>query len=379
MEYMRAYRDLSAGDDLVFVASTPGVKSDGLAIDQDRWDLSRYNDANPVFLWAHDYQSMPLGKAAAWVEGGKLRARVDKWASTDFAREVEQAYRDGILNAVSVGWEDVDEDGKPIRRGQTPARHILLDISAVPVPGDPDALIERKRRAWAELSREMLRLATTDTADEGVSLPGDGTHVTDTRDMEGENMEDEQEGATRGEDSWASIAAAMVGVFDRESDDSDDERQRAYKALLPKYRRQGVEPPEFLEAAQVRAMDDETWANLFLSGELDAASWIGVRVGAVLNARNKKLLQDAAGNIESVLRSAEGSNAEPAAKEAAHDEPEQRAADEPEDGTDDVTDPDTLPSEGEPPPPVESDEHDDDDPLALLRGWRDALTEAEDV
>jgi len=238
MEYTRAYRDLDAGDDLVFVASTPGVKSDGLAIDQDRWDLSRY-ERNPVFLWAHDYSSLPVGRAEAWLESGKLRARVTKWGSGDFAREVEQAYRDGILNAVSVGWEDVDEDGKPVR-GRQAARHVLLDISAVPVPGDPEALLEGRRRAWSAWGHELLRMATDDE--------------------ESEPMSDDA-----GEGAWADTAAAMVGVFDREPDDPDDERQRRYRALLPKYRRQGVEPPEFLTADELSALDDEGWARIFLA------------------------------------------------------------------------------------------------------------------
>lgn len=351
MEYLRAYRDLDAGDALVFVASTPGVKSDGLAIDQDRWDLSRY-DRNPVFLFGHDYQSLPVGRAEAWVEAGRLRAKVTKWATTDFARDVEQAYRDGILNAVSVGWEDVDEDGRPIRRGQTPARHVLLDISAVPVPGDPDALMEGRRRAFAAIGQELLRMVVEDTADDVTD------ETTDADESEAE-MDEEPTGG-HGEDAWAETAAAMVDVFDRESDEPDDARQKRYRALLPKYRRQGVEPPEFVAADELRALGDAEWAGLFLAGELDAASFTGARVGAVLNARNKTMLREAVERIESVLKSADG---KPDTAEKADQKAEPRAAQEPDDGTHDVTDQDTEPGEGEPPPPPE-------DPLAELRALR---------
>ena len=373
MQYLRAYRDLDAGDDLVFVASTPGVKSDGLEIDQDRWDLERYS-SNPVFLWAHDYGSMPLGRAEAWVEGGRLKTRVTKWAGTDMARDVEQAYRDDILNAVSVGWEDVDEDGKPISRGRKAARHVLFDISAVPVPGDPNALIERQRRAWGALGHELLRMAQTDTAEDGLpvaeddeQLPGkdDGAHEPEA------NMESDETGA-RGEEPWAGVAAAMVAVFDRESDDPDEERQREYRALLPKYRRHGCEPPEFVAGSDLRALGDTEWRDLFLAGELDAAAWVtGLRVGAVLNARNKKLLRQAADNISSVLDSAE--KPDKATERTADDEPEQRAADEPDVGADTATDPDTEPGEGTPPPLAETT-----DPLAELRQMRDLITEDHD-
>jgi hypothetical protein len=350
MEYLRAYRDLDAGDDLVFVASTPGVKSDGLAIDQDRWDLRRY-ERNPVFLWAHDYSGMPVGRAEAWVEAGALRARVTKWATTDFARQVEQAYRDGILSAVSVGWEDVDEDGKPIRRGQTAARHVLLDVSAVPVPGDPDALLDSRRRAWTAWGHELLRMAT-DTAED----------VTQPTPDESEDAMDEEPTGEHGEDAWAETAAAMVEVFDRESDEPDDARQKRYRALLPKYRRQGVQPPEFLTAVELRALGDAEWADVFLAGELDAAAFTGVRVGAVLNARNKTMLREAVERIESVLKSADG-KLDTADKDTADKTAEPRSAPEPDDATPDVSNPDTPPGEGEPTPLP-------DDPLGALRSMR---------
>ena len=70
--YLRAYRadgpvtdgGGSGGDDapMTFVASTAGVKRDGLEIDQSRWDLGPFRN-NPVVLWAHDYASRPLGRA----------------------------------------------------------------------------------------------------------------------------------------------------------------------------------------------------------------------------------------------------------------------------------------------------------------------------
>lgn len=59
----------------------------------------------------------------------------------EFARAIERKCRNGFLNTVSVGWDS---------RGDT---NELLDISAVPVPGDPDALMERQiqpRQHWRE-------------------------------------------------------------------------------------------------------------------------------------------------------------------------------------------------------------------------------------
>ena len=80
-------------------------------------------------------------------------------ALPEFARQVERKYRDGFLHAVSVGWDTIELDGRQ--------RYDLLDLSAVPVPGDPSAIMERAagqayRRYWKGLSdkgklREILR------------------------------------------------------------------------------------------------------------------------------------------------------------------------------------------------------------------------------
>jgi len=146
------------GEPIRFVASTGGVKRDGLDLDQERWMLGNYR-ANPVVLWVHDYfgERMPIGRAEVSIGEGALIADVTFDQEDAFAREVESKYRRGFMNAVSVGWDTVaaDESGAwvPVRSlGRTvdeeEMRFDLLDISAVPVPGDPGALMERERAGW---------------------------------------------------------------------------------------------------------------------------------------------------------------------------------------------------------------------------------------
>jgi len=129
---------------LRFIASTPGVKRDGAAIDQTMWSLEHYR-ANPIVLWVHDYwgEHLPIGRATVLVEGEKLIADVEFDQNDDFAKQVESKYRRGYLHAVSVGWDNFEVDGRTM--------HELLDISAVPVPGDPDALIQRQVRGMRNL------------------------------------------------------------------------------------------------------------------------------------------------------------------------------------------------------------------------------------
>ena len=142
---------------LVFVASTAGVKRDGLELDLNGLKTENYL-ANPVFLWAHDYggANLPIGRCVGLEKtGDRLTAKIRFDLDDKFAAEVYRKYRDGYLNAVSIGWDPDEWDDCNITSSD------LLDISAVPVPGDPDALIARAE-AWARSFR-------ADSPDEGVS------------------------------------------------------------------------------------------------------------------------------------------------------------------------------------------------------------------
>ncbi|MFH0983451.1 MAG: hypothetical protein V2A79_18185, partial [Planctomycetota bacterium] len=125
-----------------FVASTSGVKRDGLTLDMRGGMLDNYL-ANPVVLWAHDYTGnrLPIGKTTRLKPLAKeLRATILFDLADPFAAEISRKYDEGYLNAVSIGWIDraVSDDRSMVTKWE------LLDISAVPVPGDPDALLRRE-------------------------------------------------------------------------------------------------------------------------------------------------------------------------------------------------------------------------------------------
>jgi len=258
------------GQAIRFTASTDGVKRDGMALRHDRWLLENYQ-RNPVVLWAHDYsgRTLPIGRADVVVDGGQRALVTDITfdQADEFARQVEAKYRGGYLHAVSVGWNNVKRGGD--------TWHELLDISAVPVPGDPDALIARQVRALQEL-------LTDDTPE-----------------------------ATTGEPSWAETAGAMLRLFSPDGDDPDDEARRIkYNALLPAYRRYGRTAPEFLDATTLGALTTEQLQGLFLGDEMVAAgAWAPVsraeRAGAVLSAANRRDLEQAIGLIQAVMARAQ--------------------------------------------------------------------------
>lgn len=285
INYIRAYRapDPEPAEDvaadapsptppgLLFVASTAGVKRDGLVIDQSRWLLDNYR-ANPVLLWAHDYSRLPIGRAEVDVVDGQLMARLVFDPGDPFASEVERKYRDGILNAVSVGWQDTTRDGTPLGRtaGPDDVWHELFDVSAVPVPGDPAALIAGGRAAVRAMVAELGESLAADDANPDADADG-----------------------------WDATAAAMVAVFDPADGMDDKARRRAYNALLPRYRRAGKVPPEFMTGDDLAALGPDEWSGLWLEGEL-----MNERAGAVLNARNREKLEAARDAISDVLDSA---------------------------------------------------------------------------
>jgi HK97 family phage prohead protease len=109
---------------------------------------------NPVFLWAHDYSRPPIGKGVAVSTDGSLAVKV-QFVSKDidpFAEQIYQLYKSGIMSTVSVGFmpykvDNLTENDMKQRPELKYGRRIsaeLLELSAVPVPANPNALASRE-------------------------------------------------------------------------------------------------------------------------------------------------------------------------------------------------------------------------------------------
>jgi len=129
-----------------FTASTSTVDRDGEVIDAKGWDLKNFKK-NPVIMYAHDYRSLPIGKAPkVWLTGGKLKNTVSfpPEGTYEFADIVERLVDTGYLKTESVGFipdpdKIIEGDGKKTPK-RTYKKQELLEISIVPVPSNPDAL-----------------------------------------------------------------------------------------------------------------------------------------------------------------------------------------------------------------------------------------------
>ena len=161
---------------LRFIGTTAVRDRMGDEIPLSGWDFKAYRK-NPVVLWAHDYSTPPVGKvtkiAREDLGDGKKGWVFDvKFAKGEKQRLAEQVYdlcQQGMLNAVSVGfkslaskWIEESEDEKEARKKETPDNHPgkvfskkeLLELSLVPVPANPEALMVARKKGM-ELPKEL--------------------------------------------------------------------------------------------------------------------------------------------------------------------------------------------------------------------------------
>lgn len=152
-----------AGRTMEVTISTPSRDRQGDVVEPRGLDFKNFLK-NPVVLWAHDSSRPPVGKVlAVEVNGEGVRAKVE-FAETEFASEVFELYAGGFLHAWSIGfiplrWERLsDEDGSA-------GFHIheaeVVELSAVPVPANPEALTH----ALKSVNDETLKKAISDTID----------------------------------------------------------------------------------------------------------------------------------------------------------------------------------------------------------------------
>jgi len=125
-----------------FIISTGKVDRDNDVVSVAGWNLTNYLK-NPVVLWAHDYDSLPLARAVdVRIEGANLVATAE-FADHEMANTVLRLIDGGFLRATSVGFRPESFTPNSERRGIDFKTQELLEFSIVPVPSNPDALIMR--------------------------------------------------------------------------------------------------------------------------------------------------------------------------------------------------------------------------------------------
>lgn len=157
---------------MTFVASDDSVDSAGTVLNQDNWDLRRFN-ANGIIGYQHkvyggwddtDNPDNVIGKGVAYVEDKKLMVDItfEPADINPLAEKIYQKIMFGSLRAVSVGF-------LPVGRGKFGegadaetyyfAGQELLEVSVVNIPANPNALKKcmEAEAEFIEAERKRLR------------------------------------------------------------------------------------------------------------------------------------------------------------------------------------------------------------------------------
>ncbi len=121
------------------VASTAATDRMGEIIMQEGWQLDNYIKNGAPLLWAHNDREILIGNAKnIRVEKSMDNALVfepDFHDKTDTAKAVGELFAEGRMKTFSVGFMPIDMDGN------TYTKQELLEISAVNVPANPEAMM----------------------------------------------------------------------------------------------------------------------------------------------------------------------------------------------------------------------------------------------
>lgn len=156
---------------ITFVASDSTVDSAGTVLNQDNWNLTRFNK-NGIIGYQHkvygswddtDNPDNVIGKGHAYVEDGKLMVDItfEPAEINELAEKIYQKVLFGSLKAVSVGFlpmgkgrfGDGDDSNTYYFAGQE-----LLEISIVNIPANPNALRKSLEAEQEFLEAERKRL-----------------------------------------------------------------------------------------------------------------------------------------------------------------------------------------------------------------------------
>lgn len=114
---------------------------DGDIVEPSGLDFTHF-EKNPVVQWAHDLTKPPIGKVIKIMQKKRTADAVVQFADTEFAHEVFGLYAEGYLNAWSLGF--LPKKGMVNYIDATAGLHFIeaevVELSAVPVPANPDAL-----------------------------------------------------------------------------------------------------------------------------------------------------------------------------------------------------------------------------------------------
>jgi HK97 family phage prohead protease len=133
---------VAAGDGLSYVMSDDTVDRMGDVINPDGWELDHFKGTNPVALFNHN-SNFPIGQwTDVRVEKNRLigKLKLAERGTSDRINEIISLVRQGVLRAVSVGFQPIESEPLKDNSGTYYKRNDLLECSLVSVPANPSAV-----------------------------------------------------------------------------------------------------------------------------------------------------------------------------------------------------------------------------------------------
>lgn len=245
---------------LEFIGSTSDVDRYGDVIEVEGWDFKHFmSKGKGPFLWAHDYKMPPVGVAKK-VNNSKeglsfqvyfptLEEIGPTWPANHPTPDcIYRCYLNGLLKATSVGFRDferepiTDKEGK--QSGWRFKKQELYELSAVPVPANPQAVIMALQKGVVS-PEEVARLSGV-PFDDGPGREDSTAEVSEITDP----AEPEGEGA-------AMSLLALVGLMEDLQVKIDE---LAARVAEPR-------PPQ-VDPAQLKSVIRETLEEFFQAGPM---------------------------------------------------------------------------------------------------------------
>lgn len=166
---IRDYDDEKRTIDFIF--TTPDIDRSNDIVDINGIDIEDFKN-NPVFLWVHDKTKQPLGRVVdMFKEDGVIKGTVEFWRNDldpaywsehdKLALSIYEQYKRGFLKGVSIAFRPVESEFNKGTGGMIYKKIKLTEISAVPVPDNPNALSISK--SLADIDCEIVKKYCEDT------------------------------------------------------------------------------------------------------------------------------------------------------------------------------------------------------------------------
>ncbi len=128
------------------IGSDATLDRDQEILDPEGWDLANFRKGGGPVLFAHNHWDLPVAKAAVKLDDDKLKFKIQfpEPEVYGFSDTVYRLVKAGYLNSLSVGfipksWEYPEDRTDRVYRICTEME--LLEVSFVPVPANPNAIV----------------------------------------------------------------------------------------------------------------------------------------------------------------------------------------------------------------------------------------------